>query len=258
MTSVGFTRPRKRLADGERACREAGFEPFGAPSLDPVPGDDAVFAEIEETLSSGEAYFTVFASITAVEVCVSHFGKERLLALLSETNVACTGSSTEKALKEKVGRDTDVVPEVYSGVGIAEEISDEVALKKVLLLRSAEGDHKIVDILRMAKAEVMDEPVYSMVPAPMCDETERLMDAIVSKKLDALLMTSPASFRTLLNELNDRYGPEMTKDGLSHTFKVAIGKPTAGEMALKGFPADALPEKSTFPGMLETVKKRFS
>lgn len=258
MITVGFTRPRDRIAEGERVCSEMGFEPFGAPSFDPVRGDRAVFEEIEAVLSSGEAYFTLFASITAVEECVDEYGKDKLLALLEKTNVACTGSSTEKVLKRLTGRDSDLVPEVYSGVGVAEEISDEVAYKTVVLLRSAGGDGRIVEILEGAKAKVLDEPVYDMVPAPVCENTLELLDKTASGTLDALLMTSPNSFTVFYGQMVDRFGREKTDEALGRTFKVAIGIPTSESMRKTGVPCDAVAEVSTFEGMLETVKRRFS
>ncbi len=258
MISVGFTRPRDRIAEGERICSEMGFEPFGAPSFDPVRGDKVVFDEIEEVLSSGEAYFTLFASITAVEECVDEYGKEKLLALLEKTNVACTGSSTEKVLKRLTGRDTDLVPEVYSGVGVAEEIADEVAYKTVVLLRSAGGDGKIVDILEKAHAKVLDEPVYDMVPAQICEDTEELLEKTESGTLDALLMTSPNSFLVFYGQMTDRFGKDRTDEALRKTFKVAIGRPTAESMSKAGMPCDTIAETSTFEGMLETVKKKFA
>lgn len=258
MISVGFTRPRGRIAEGERVCSEMGFEPFGAPSFDPVRGGREVFEEIEEVLSSGEAYFTLFASITAVEECFDEYGKDKLLALLENTNVACTGSSTEKALKRLVGRDSDLIPDVYSGVGVAEEIADEVAYKTVVLLRSAGGDAKIVEVLEKAKAKVLDEPVYDMVPAPICENTLELLDKTASGTLDALLMTSPNSFTVFYGQMVDRFGKEKTDDVLGKTFKVAIGIPTSESMRKAGIPCDAVAEVSTFEGMLETVRRKFA
>ncbi len=258
MTSVGFTRPRARLPEGEKAVRDAGFEPFGAPSLDPVPGDPEVFAEVEKELGSGQVYFAVFASVTAAEQMAGRYGAEGLNALLSKTNVACTGSTTEDALLRLSGRKTDLVPEVYSGEGVARELADEVSCKKVMLLRSSDGGKGISKILKDAGAEVLDEPVYSMVPAPVERCTERLLDKASSGTLDALLMTSPESFRVFLSELENWCGKDRAAEALNGTFKVAIGRPTAESMRRQGFAPDAIPEKSTFAGMLDTVASRFA
>ncbi len=257
MISVGFTRPRQRISEGNDACSAMGFEPVGAPSLDPVRAGKDIFDAVEKELSSGTVYFTVFASATAVEECAAEYGKERLLALLEETNVACTGSSTEKALEKLVGRETDLVPETYSGVGVAEEIYDEVAYKTVVLLRSADGDGKIAEILERGKARVVDAHVYDMVPAPMCAETEILLERTASGDLDALLMTSPRSFRTFYGQMAERFGKDRADASLKKIFKVSIGKPTAGAMLECGIPCDSVAETSTFEGMLETVRRRF-
>ena len=141
---------------------------------------------------------------------------------------------------------------------MAEEIADEVAYKTVVLLRSAGGDGKIVDILEKAHAKVLDEPVYDMVPAQICEDTEELLEKTESGTLDALLMTSPNSFLVFYGQMTDRFGKDRTDEALRTTFKVAIGRPTAESMSKAGMPCDTISETSTFEGMLETVKKKFA
>ncbi|MCQ2071216.1 MAG: uroporphyrinogen-III synthase [archaeon] len=257
MTTVGFTRPRERLEAGYASCKKLGLTGIGAPSLDPIHGKPEAFNRLKELLVSNEAYFVLFASITAVEECVKEFGKENLLILLEGTNVACTGSSTEKALKEMVGRDSDLVPEMYSAECVANEIADEVFEKTVVLVRSAVGDNKAVEILQDAGAYVEDIASYDMVPAAVGPDHERLMDGIASGEVDAMVFTSPLTAKTFYSQMQERFGKEKTDEYLADVYKVAIGKPTSEGMASIGLPADTIPAKSTFDGMLETVAEYF-
>ncbi len=258
MTTVGFTRPSDRLEAGRELCEKYGLSCLCAPSLEPSHGSEETFSLVKKVFSDCDAYFTVFASITAVEECIKEFGREMLLAYLEHTNVACTGESTAKALKAMVGRDCDLVPEVYSGECVAEEIKDEVGDKLVLLLRSDSGDDKIVKILEGAGAYVVDAAVYGMTPAPVGPMHEELMEGVVSGTVNAMIFSSPMTIRTFYSQMTDRYGRERTDAALADVYKVAIGKPTSEAMSAMGLPADALPEKSTFEGMLKVVKEYFS
>ena len=257
MTTVGFTRPSDRLEAGRELCRKYGLSCLCAPSLEPVHGSKETFALVKKIFTDCSAYFTVFASITAVEECIKEFGREMLLAYLEQTNVACTGESTAKALKEMVGRECDLVPEVYSGEAVAEEIKDEVGDKLVLLLRSDSGDDKIRTILQDAGAYVVDAAIYRMEPAPVGELHEELMDGIASGKVNAMVFSSPMTVRTFYDQMCGRFGKKKTDSYLQDIFKVAIGKPTSEAMEKIGLPADTMPEKSTFEGMLRTVKEYF-
>ncbi len=255
MTTVGFTRPADRLESGMELCRALGLSCICAPSLDPVPGSDATFEKIKSILSGRSAYFTVFASVTAVKMCIDKFGKETLSDLLTYTNVACTGPTTADYLEKEVGRACDLIPETYSGGGVAEELSDEVGDKLVLLLRSDSGDGHIVSILEEAGAYVVDAAVYSMAPAAVGEAHIRLMDGVRDGTVDAMVFSSPMTFKTFYDQMKERFGTADADAYLSELFTVAIGKPTAETMEMLGHAPDAVPERSTFEEMLHTVQE---
>ena len=255
MTTVGFTRPADRLEAGMEACKDLGLSCICAPSLDPVPGTDKTFEKIRNILSGRSAYFTVFASVTAVKTCVDKFGKQTLYDLLMYTNVACTGPTTAEYLEKEIGRACDLIPETYSGEGVAEELSDEVGDKLVLLLRSDSGDSRIVSILEEAGAYVVDVAVYSMVPAAVGESHIRLMEGVTDGTVNAMVFSSPMTFKTFYDQMKERYGTDNADACLSELFTVAIGKPTADAMEMLGHAPDAVPEKSTFDAMLHIVKK---
>ena len=63
--------------------------------------------------------------------------------------------------------------------------------------------------------------------------------------------------KTFYEQMCGRFGKEKTDSYLQDVFKVAIGKPTFEAMEKMGLPADTMPEKSTFEGMLKVVKEYF-
>lgn len=72
MTTLGFTRPSKRIKESIEQATKLGFEAMGAPSMDILPGEDSEFVRLEESLVPG--CIAVFCSVTAVEECRTRFG----------------------------------------------------------------------------------------------------------------------------------------------------------------------------------------
>ncbi len=251
MTTVGFTRPRDRIPESLEACRKWGFDALAAPSVEVVRGDGLQIRAAHDLVMSGLAYFTVFGSITAIDRCAEEYPD--LGDMLYRTNIACTGPSTAERLFERTGHRADVVPEKYSGVGIAEALAGEVGGRTVVLMRSDSGDGKIVDMLEAAGAAVFDVAVYRLAPAEATAETETLMRAVMEGGLDALLMTSPMSARNFARQIRGRYGEERADAALEKVLKVAIGAPTCEAMKSLGIPADRSARVSTFDGMLAEV-----
>ena len=52
MTTLGFTRPNKRLKDSVKEAEDLGFEVMAAPSLDIQSGDDAEFDRLDTAFDS--------------------------------------------------------------------------------------------------------------------------------------------------------------------------------------------------------------
>lgn len=256
MITVAFTRPRERIPEAETMISALGMTPVGAPSLDVEHGRPRDYATAEELLGTGRAAFTVFGSMTAVEECRKEFG-DRLVPLLAHTQVICTGPSTAAYLAEKLGRQADLVPAVYSSECVAREIAGRAAGKDVLLLRSDAGEREIIDILQGAGAVVYDVPAYRLIPAGMTPELARIIETLGAGRLDAALFTSPLSAAEFVGHMRQGLGATRADAALAKVFKVAIGKPTAAALKRVHQEADALPDESTFASMLAAVKAHF-
>ena len=257
MTTVGFTRPEDRLEDTVRDAEAAGLVPYAFPSMTVTDVPEENFTKMAELLRSGDVWYTLLASVTAVNELLRHFGGESLAELLSMTNVACTGPFTAKRLKEVTGVESDLVPGTYSGEGVAAELCAESDGRNVLLLRSAKGDAKVNEAFEAAGAIVHDVPVYATVPAEVGPMHLRTFEAIRDGKLDALLFTSAKSYSIIMSQLSDFIGKEEAYDAVRRLFKVSIGMTTTRAMEADGMPPDAVSKVSSLASMFETVKKRF-
>ena len=257
MITVGFTRPEDRLEDTVRDAEAMGLTPVAFPSMTVVPVPDENFTRVEELLSSGDVWYTLFASVTAVNEVVNRYGPERTADLLSRTKVACTGPFTADRLKLLTGRECDLVPKVYSGEGVAAELSQFSKDRKVLLLRSAKGDNGVDTAFESAGAEVIDVPVYATVPAKTGPMHLEFVSRIEKREVDAVLFTSPKSYRIVMDLLVEHMGREQAYDAVGHVLKVSIGMTTTKAMVADGVPPDAVSEVSSLKSMFETVRARF-
>ena len=257
MISVGITRPEDRLEDTIRDAKAMGLEPVAFPSMTVVPVPEENFTRVRDLLSSGDVWFTLFASVTAVNETVTYYGAEQLTDLLSKTRVACTGPFTADRLKLLTGRDCDLVPRIYSGEGVAAELSAEAEGRNVLLLRSAKGDTGVNTAFENAGATVVDIPVYATVPAETGPMHLEFVDRVRNGTLDAVLFTSPKSYRIVMDLLSDQMGRDEAYAAIARVLKVSIGMTTTKAMNADGVPPDAVSEKSSLPSMFETVRARF-
>ena len=95
MTTIGFTRPSKRLPDSVKEARDLGFDVMVAPSLEILPGEDSEFKRLEESIPGS---IVVFCSSTAVEECQARFGNG-LAGMVSGVKVVSIGPATTAKLK---------------------------------------------------------------------------------------------------------------------------------------------------------------
>jgi len=257
MISVGFCRPEDRLEDTVRDAEARGLIPVAFPSMTVVAVPDDNFERVERHLLSGDVWYVLFASVTAVNETVAHYGAERLSDLLSRTKVASTGPFTADRLEALIGRKSDLVPKVYSGEGVASELAAIADGKKVLLLRSAKGDMKVVSAFESAGAEVIDIPVYATVPASNGPMHIAFAEKVRDRKVDALLFTSPKSYRIVMDLVSEVIGKDDAYRLVKSMYKVSIGMTTTRAMVEDGVPPDTESENSSLGSMFDTVLKHF-
>lgn len=254
MTTLGFTRPSKRIKESVKQAEEMGFKAMGAPSMDIVPGDDSEFSRMDDSLEPG--CYVVFCSVTAVEECKTRFG-DRLGEMMEGKKVVSIGPSTTAKL-ESAGVKAVAVPGEYSSEGIVELLKNEVSGKRVILVRSDSGSDVLDEGLSAAGAEVVDIAAYKLKDAGMSIALLHLFTMLKQGRLDVMAFTSPKSASIFVTQIIAHFGKERGEEYLHKAKIVAIGGPTSKRLTELGFPPDIVPENATFPDMLKAVKDYFA
>ena len=251
MTTIGFTRPIKRLKESVKEAEEMGFNVIAAPSMKIIPGKKKEFESARELLSSGKASVVVFGSITSVEECLNEYGDD-FAKLFDKVKIISIGPSTEKALTS-VGISTDAIPEEFSSSGIVKLLKDSVKGKTVLLMRSDRGSEILYEGLVEAGANVIKIATYELEDFGMTNSLLHLITAIKGGRLDVMAFTSPMSARIFYSHLNRQVGDETTEKLMSNLKIAVIGNPTAEALRLLGREPDIIPNDATFRDMLDAI-----
>ncbi len=253
MTTIGFTRPSKRLKDSIKEAQDMGFEVMGAPSLEILPGEDSEFRRLEEALGAGGT--VVFCSSTAVEECQSRFG-DGLAGMVGGLRVVSIGPATTSRL-EKAGISPSAVPEDYSSYGLVDMLKGDARGTRVTLVRSDSGSDVLSDGLREAGADVTDVAVYRLREAGMGNALLHMLTSLKQGRIDVLAFSSPMSASSFISRVESHYGKEKGDEYLHRVRIAAIGLPTSRRLEELGFPPDIVPEKTTFHDMLLAIRGEF-
>lgn len=251
MTTLGFTRPSKRIKESIEQAKALGFEALGAPSMDILPGEDSEFVKLEESIAPG--CIAVFCSVTAVEECKTRFGDD-LKARFEGCKVVSIGPATTKKL-ESEGISPEAVPEEYSSEGLVRLLKDDVSGRRVILIRSDSGSDVLSDGMKAAGADLVDVASYRLKEAGMSIALLHLLTMIKQGRLDVMAFTSPKSASIFISQVEDHYGKDVG-DGYLRKVKIAaIGGPTSERLTQLGFKPDIVPSDATFEDMLKAIRE---
>lgn len=240
--SIAILRPDDRGEESERVARDLGFRPILAPSIAfvelPLPAD------LAERIKGAEC--VVFTSATGAEIALR---EPELVDPLKGSVLATIGPRTEEALVER-GLSVAVVPESFSSLGLALALAPK--FKKVLLLRSVRGSPELVNILEEAGVEVDEVHLYDIAPS----EDQRLDWLILRGIPDIYAFTSGSTAKNLMERARELGAEEDLRERLARAKVAAIGPPTRAELERLGVRVDCVPERFTFKGMLEEIRRR--
>lgn len=187
---VLVTRPAHQAAPLAGKLRAAGALPLLWPALDIEPiGCDALPARL------ARADLAVFISPNAVEICAARLGTQ---ALPPRLTVAAVGEGTARALRERMGRAPDLVPEGrFDSEGLlALPALAGMSGKRVLIVRGEGGRELLSDTLRRRGATVEYAEVYRrLCPAKAPAEA---YEALAAGGVGAITATSAEGLRNLL------------------------------------------------------------
>lgn len=123
-----------------------------------------------------------------------------------KTNIACVGTSTQRALK-RLGVELDLLPKEFHAEGLLEALKHEnFEGKRVLIPRALEARELLPLALRSRGAEVWISPMYQTVQASLSSEVklQMLSQREASCRARAIIFTSDSTVSRLLEQLDDR------------------------------------------------------
>ncbi|MDH4318563.1 MAG: uroporphyrinogen-III synthase, partial [Desulfobulbaceae bacterium] len=169
---------------------------------------------------------------------------------LGGPKIGVVGATTAVELK-RYGISADLIPEVFTGDGLAESlIGSGMKGKRVLLPRAVKARESLPDKLRTAGAEVIVAPTYQNV-APK-DRGGELRELLQKKKIDMVTFTSSSTVNNFISML-DPASPEELRELLSEVKIAAIGPITGSTIEKHGLRPTIMPESFTISEMVNAI-----
>jgi uroporphyrinogen III methyltransferase/synthase len=248
------TRTREQASELVYRLEKLGADcvEFSTISLEPPDS----WAELDSALQRIEKFdWLLFTSINAIQYFFQRLFQLQLDArALKGIKIAAVGSATDKCLNG-FGLKADLLPEVFTGKGLAEALVKEGAGGKCFLLpRALKAHEELPETLRSAGGEVVVVPVYQNV-RPTGKEEE--LRQLLKEGIDAVTFTSSSTCSNFLFMLNAKDQKEM-QEILAGTKIASIGPITSQTIEENGLQVDIQPEKYTIPALVESVGNYFS
>ncbi len=244
------TRTREQASD-----LVAGLEEFGANCLEystiniqPVDSYAALDDELERI---NEYHWILFTSLNGVKYFFERlYGKGMDARRLKGPEIAVVGKSTADLLL-KYGVHADLIPNVFTGEGLAQSLLDQgVEGRNILIPRALQGREILPETLRGAGAQVTVVPVYQNCPAQ--GDKEFLRAELEKGGVAMVTFTSSSTVRNFL-ALLDAENQDELKKLLAGVKIAAIGPITAKTVTDSGLKVDVQPEQHTIPAMIEAI-----
>jgi uroporphyrinogen-III synthase len=174
-----------------------------------------------------------------------------LAEIVKGVRVGVVGTATAKAARA-AGIAVAYVARQQSAVGLAEELAEKVAGKRVLLLRSNLADSALPASLAKSGAEVTDVIAYRTLPPD--EEEKRRLASIAWENVNATVFFSPSAIRHLANAI----GTEKMRKAARRALCVAVGPTTADAARQLGFERCVQAEEPSAAAVVSALEESFA
>lgn len=238
----------------------AGLEEFGANCLEystiniqPVEDYDAFDEELERLQ---EYHWILFTSLNAVKYFFKRLhGKGMDARDLKGPDIAVVGKSTADLLLQ-YGLNADLIPETFTGEGLAESLLDQgVEGRNILIPRAAQAREILPETLRGAGAQVTVTPIYQNCPVE--GDKASIRAEFEDNKVDMITFTSSSTVRNFLDMI-DAKDQEELQQILADVKIAAIGPITAKTITDNGLAVHVQPDQYTISDMVNVVVDYYS
>lgn len=237
-----------------------GLEEFGANCLEystiniiPVASYNAFDEELERL---NEYHWILFTSLNSVKYFFKRLYEKGMDARdLKGPDIAVVGKSTADLLLT-YGLNADLIPETFTGEGLAESLLDQgVEGRNIFIPRAKQAREILPETLRGAGAQVTVIPIYQNQPV---EEDKASMRAeFVENKVDMVTFTSSSTVCNFITMLDVENQEELHQ--LLEGVKIAaIGPITAKSVTDNGLEVHVQPDQFTINDMVDAIVDYYS
>ena len=249
------TRTRDQASELVAGLEESGANclEYSTINIEPVESYEEFDGELERL---AEYNWILFTSINGVHFFFKRLYKRGMDARdLKGPSIAVVGKATADALLD-YGVKADLMPETFTGEGLAETLLDKgVEGRNILIPRAVRAREILPETLRGAGAQVRVVPVY--LNAPPKGRKDELRAEIESGRVDMVTFTSSSTVRNFLTMVDAESQEELA--GLMERVTItAIGPITAKTIIDSGLKVDIQPEEFTIPAMIDAIVAHYS
>jgi len=245
---VVVTRAAEQAGDMVRALEENGAEVLLAPSV--------TFAEAEDKQPLDAAILSLYRFdwllLTSQNAVRFFTARCRQLGIAPSAlagalpRVAAVGPASAEAARQQ-GLEVKFIASHHSGKGLAEELREQVAGKKILLPRSDRADADLPAALSRAGAQVTEVVAYRTL-APQSPEAGPLNE-IRQGRADVVTFASPSAFHSFVEQM----GADVLRQLSGRMVFAAIGPVTAQAIEEAGFAVEIEAADSTAAGLVAAI-----
>ena len=250
--TIVLTRTIEQSKESAAIFSELGADVIVFPTLEIVPPNN--WDKFDELiLSSQKIDFIVFTSAHAVTMFLKRCNELGKLVDFKKLNVVAVGNKT-KSICEENNIKVDIVPKIFSGEGVVEELSkSDMKNKLVFIPRSAIGREDLPKGLEELGAKIITVPVYN-VSLPSKESVQKNIEQLSSRKPDVFIFTSPSTFENFLLIMNINNPVSYFKN-----YDVAaIGPTTKSAIENSKVKVSIMPDEFTIKGLANKMIKFYS
>lgn len=247
---IVVTRTREQASDLVALLEEHGADCLEYSTINIEPVDDYTILD-RELGEISSCRWVIFTSLNAV---IYFFRRLNDLGFdaraLAGVKIAVVGRATGDELL-KYGIKVDLIPEKFTGEGLAEAlIAEGVKESRILLPRAVKAHDVLPEMLKEAGAEVIVAPVYQNVPPR--GRKDQLREELEEKGVDMVTFTSSSTVTNFLTMVDAASNEELNRL-LGGAAIAAIGPITAKTVRDSKLNVDVQPEQYTIPDMVNAI-----
>lgn len=238
--TILVTRPLEQAGELIRALERRGATAIAAPAIELVPARSAALTRSLRALAAGEFAWITLTSPRTVEMLQANLRPREVRA-----KVAAIGEGTADAFRRWARRDPDLMPKVFTTLGLARAFPRGAG--RVLCARADIAPEGLEDVLAAKGWSPERVDAYRTRLARSLPEEAR--DALRRGEVDAVTFTSASTVRGFVRALGAVKGTPKV---------VCIGPVTSREAREHGFTVSAVATPHTIEGVVAALERVFT